>query len=119
MWKVLALGFVLGAVVSGLSLPLTGHREAIDASPLYYLTATFIAGALATLPAPRYCWLAVIAIFLGEHVYYAAVFPEMRPWFFFGIFINTILPTWWATALGALLAFFVTRAANRSQKRTE
>jgi hypothetical protein len=43
MWKVIALGLLLGAAVSGLSLPLTGQREAFDASPASYLTAAFLA----------------------------------------------------------------------------
>ena len=119
MWRVLAGGMILGATVSALSLPLTGHREAFDASPLYYLTAMFFAGALATLPRPRFWWLAVVAIFFGEHIYYALVFPEMRPWFLFGLAMNAIMPTWWAAALGSLLVFMRSCVANKSQERTE
>jgi hypothetical protein len=113
MWKVILLGLTLGAAVSGLSLPLTGQREAFDASPAYYLCAVFLAGALATLPAPRFWWLAVVAVFLGEHIYYAAAYPDMRPWFLFGLLINAILPTWWATATGALLVYLGARVAKQ------
>jgi len=112
VWKVILPGLILGAAVSGLSLPLTGQREAFDASPAYYLSAAFIAGALATLPAPRFWWLAVFAVFLGEHIYYAAAYPDMRPWFLFGLIINAILPTWWSAAAGALLVFLGARAAK-------
>lgn len=54
MWKAIVAGLLLGAAVSGLSLPLTGQREAFDANPAWHLTATFLAGALGTLPAPRF-----------------------------------------------------------------
>lgn len=117
-WKVIALGLILGAAVSGLSLPLTGQREAFDASPAYYLTAAFLAGALATLPAPRFWWLAVFAVFLGEHAWYAIVYPDMRPWVLFGLVVNAIIPTWWPAAVGALLVCLGARAARRhSQSR--
>lgn len=112
VWKVILSGLVLGAAVSGLSLPLTGQREAFDASPAYYLSAAFIAGALATLPAPRFWWLAVFAVFLGEHAWYAAVYPDMRPWVLFGLVVNAIVPTWWSAAAGALLVFLGARAAR-------
>lgn len=118
MRKVILLGLILGAAVSGLSLPLTGQREAFDASPAYYLTAAFLAGALATLPAPRFWWLAVFAVFLGEHAWYAAAYPDMRPWVLFGLVINAIVPTWWSAAVGALLVYLWARAARRySQSR--
>lgn len=117
-WKALLLGVALGAMLAGLALPLTGHREAFDASPAYYLTATFIAGILATLPAPRFWWLAVIAVFLGEQICYAVAYPEMRAWFLFGLIINAILPTWWSTAVGALLVFFSARAIEKRRRRS-
>lgn len=113
MWKVIALGLLLGAAVSGLSLPLTGQREAFDASPAYYLTAAFLAGALATLPAPRFWWLAVLAVFLGEHAWYAAVYPDMRLWLLFGLLVNAIVPTWWPAAVGALLVYLGARVVKQ------
>lgn len=113
MWKVIALGLLLGAAVSGLSLPLTGQREAFDAGPAWYLTATFLAGALATLPAPRFWWLAVFAVFLGEHAWYAAAYPDMRPWVLFGLVINAIVPTWWPAAVGALLVYLGARVVKQ------
>lgn len=116
-WKTLSLGIALGAMIAGLALPLAGQREAFDASPAYYLTATFVAGVLATLPAPRFWWLAVLAVFLGEQIYYVVVYPEMRAWFLFGLIINVILPTWWSTAVGALLVFFSARAIAARRRR--
>jgi hypothetical protein len=113
MWKVIVAGLLLGAAVSGLSLPLTGQREAFDASPAWYLTATFLAGALATLPAPRFWWLAVLAVFLGAHAWYAAVYPDMRPWLLFGLVINAIVPTWWPAAVGALLVYLGARVVKQ------
>ena len=117
MWKVIVAGLLLGAAVSGLSLPLTGQREAFDASPAWYLTAAFLAGALATLPAPRFWWLAVLAVFLGEHAWYAAAYPDMRPWLLFGLLVNAIVPTWWSAAAGALLVFLGARAARRYARK--
>lgn len=104
-WRVSLTGLVCGAVVWALSIPLTGTREPFDSDTLYYPVAMFAAGVVATLPAPRYWWLAVIAIFLGEHLYAFVVFPDTRAWFLIGIFVNLLLPTWWTAAAGALSVF--------------
>jgi hypothetical protein len=109
MFNVFCMGLVVGALLSGLSMPLTGQREAFDASPLYYFVGSFLAGALATLPAPKYWPVAILSVFLGEHLFYALVYPEMRPWFFWSLYINAMLPTWWAIAAGALLVFLMRR----------
>ena len=65
-WVLLA-GLVCGAIVWGLSVPLTGMREPFDSPSYYYMVAMFIAGLVAALPAPRYWWAAVVGIFLGEN----------------------------------------------------
>lgn len=108
--RVIFVGLTSGALLGGLALPLTGHREAFDAHFAYYLGTTFAAGVISTLPAPRFWWLAFPFVFLGEHLYYFAAFPDMRPWFLFGIIINAQIPTWWTAATGALAVFLVDAA---------
>ena len=105
--RVLLAGLACGAVVWGLSLPVTGMREPFDAPGPYYVAAMFAAGVLAALPAPRYWWAAVIGIFLGERLYAFVMLPETRDWLLFGIVMNLIIPTWLPAAAGALGVYLV------------
>jgi hypothetical protein len=73
----------------------------------------FVAGVMAALPAPRYWWLAVIAIFAGERLYAVVMLPETRSWFLFGLVINALMPTWWPAALGALGVYVTDRLRRR------
>ncbi len=113
-WVLLA-GLACGAVVWGLSLPLTGMREPFDSPGYYYLIAMFAAGLLAALPSPRYWWAAPIGIFLGERIYAYVMLPETRAWLMFGIGINLLMLSWLPAALGALIVKIVNRllAGNR------
>lgn len=103
-WVLLA-GLGCGAMVWGLSVPLTGMREPFDSPSYYYIVAMFVAGIVASLPAPRYWWLAVIGIFLGERLYAFVMLPETRPWLMAGFVTNLITFTWLPAALGALSSF--------------
>ena len=105
---VIAAGLVCGAAVWALSVPVTGLREPFDA-PLFYYPVMIVAGALAAWPAPRYWWLAVISIFVGERVYAFIMLPETRPWLLFGVIINAVIATWLPSAIGAAGVFFMRR----------
>ena len=106
VWVLLA-GLASGAIVWALSVPLTGMREPFDSPTPYYMLAMFIAGILAALPAPRYWWLGVVAIFLGERAYAFVMLPETRDWLLFGIVINMLMLTWLPATIGALLVYIV------------
>lgn len=108
-WWVVLAGLTCGAIVWGASPLLTGMREPFDSDTLYYPVAIFFSGVVASLPGPRYWWLSVPAVFLGEHLYALIAYPDLRPWFVFGIVINFIIPTWWPAAVGALLVFITYR----------
>ncbi len=77
----------------------------------------FIAGILATLPAPRYWWVAVGSIFLGEHIYMFVMMPENRGWLLFGIYMGVLTLTWLPPALGALIVYIVHRVRTRRSRR--
>jgi hypothetical protein len=104
---VVLAGIACGSIVWGLSVPLTGMREPFDAPGLYYIAATFTAGVLATLPAPRYWWAAVIGVFLGEQIYAFVMLPETRLWLLFGILMHVLMLTWVPKAVGALIVYIV------------
>lgn len=108
-WLVLATGLLCGAAVWWLSVPITGMREPFDSTSLYYPVAMFLAGAFATLPAPRYWWMAVLGIFLGERLYAFMLLPETRAWLLFGIVINILIFSWLPAALGAVSVYLVHR----------
>ena len=107
-WVLLA-GVACGAVVWGLSLPVTGMREPFDSPGYYYFVAMFAAGVLAALPAPRYWWAAVIGIFLGERLYAFVMLPETRDWLLFGVVMNLIMLSWLPAAVGALGVYLAAR----------
>ena len=110
---VFGVGLTLGASIWAVSVSLTGVREPFDGPLLYYGTATFAAGALATLPSARHWWLAVPSVYLGEHLYAFAAYPDTRDWFLFGLFVNALVPTWFFTAAGALVASLAARRLRR------
>ena len=114
--RVLLAGIACGAIVWGLSVPLTGMREPFDSPTHYYIVAMFIAGILAALPAPRYWWVAVAGIFLGERMYSFAVLPETRDWLLFGIFVGLLTLTWLPSALGGLTVYVVHRLRARRSR---
>ena len=116
-WNLLA-GLVCGALVWALSVPITGLREPFDAAGYYYFAAMFIAGLLAALPAPRYWWVAVIGIFLGERFYAFAMLPETRAWLAFGFVMNLFMLTWLPSAFGALSVYVVSRVRRRRSHRS-
>ena len=107
-WSLLA-GIGCGAIVWGLSMPFTGMREPFDSPTLYYVVAMFIAGILAALPAPRYWWVAVVGIFLGERTYAYVMLPETRGWLLFGVYMGLLTLTWLPSTLGALVVYAVNR----------
>jgi hypothetical protein len=111
-WVLLA-GLASGAAVWGLSVPVTGMREPFDSPSHYYMVAMFVAGILAALPAPRYWWVGVIGIFLGEKIYAFVMLPETRPWLMAGIIINLLIFSWLPAAMGALSAYIVNRWLRR------
>ena len=104
---VVLAGLACGAVVWGISVPVTGMREPFDSPGPYYLVAMFIAGVVAALPAPRYWWAAVIGIYFGERLYAFVMLPETRDWLMFGIVMNLIMLTWIPATVGALLVYGV------------
>lgn len=80
---------------------------------LYYAAATFAAGAIAALPSPRHWWLALLAVYLGQHLYAFAAYPETREWFLFGLFVNALVPTWLFAAAGAFSTYWLARRVTR------
>jgi hypothetical protein len=108
---VAAVGLACGAAVWALSVPITGLREPFDA-PVFYYVAMVVAGAVAAWPAPRYWWLAVIAIFVGERVYAFLMLPESRPWLLVGVVVNVLIATWLPSAIGAAGVFVMRRPAT-------
>ena len=108
-WLALVAGLGCGAIVWWLSIPLTGQREPFDAPGPYYLVAMFLAGVVAALAAPRFWWVAVIGIFLGERLYAYIALPETRVWLLFGIVVNLTIFSWLPAALGALSVYVVNR----------
>lgn len=86
----LPAGLVCGALVWALCVPITGLREPFDWAGYYDIAAMFIAGLLAALPVPRYRWVAVIGIFLGERFHAFAMLPETRAWLAFGFVIESV-----------------------------
>ena len=115
-WVLLA-GLACGSIVWGLSVPLTGMREPFDSPSYYYVVAMFSAGILAAVPAPRYWWVAVIGIFLGERIYAFVMLPETRDWLLFGIYMGVLTLTWLPPALGGLIVYVVNRVRTRRSHR--
>ncbi len=115
-WVFLA-GIACGAIVWGLSVPLTGMREPFDSPSFYYPVAMFMAGILAALPAPRYWWVAVLGIFSGERIYMLVMMPENRAWLLFGIYMGLLTLTWLPPALGAVIVYVVNRVRTRRSRR--
>ncbi len=66
-----------------------------------------LAGILAALPAPRYWWLAVVGVFVGERAYAFAMLPETRPWTLVGIILNFAMVSWLPSAIGAFVVYLV------------
>ena len=112
-WLVFTTGLLNGAVVWWLSVPLTGAREPFDSPGLYYPVAMLLAGGVATLPAPRYWWIAVPGIFLGERLYAFLMLPETRVWLLFGIVVNILILSWLPAALGAVGVYLAHRLLKR------
>lgn len=110
---VFLVGLASGVVVWGLSVPVTGMREPFDSPSHYYIVAMFVAGILASLPAPRYWWVAVISIFLGERIYALVMLPETRPWLMAGIVINLLIFSWLPAAIGALSTYLAKQWIQR------
>lgn len=106
-------GLACGALVWGLSVPITGMREPFDSPSHYYMVAMYIAGIIAALPAPRYWWAAVVGIFVGEKLYAFFMLPETRPWLLFGIYMGLLTLIWLPAALGALTVYIVNWARTR------
>ena len=102
-------GLACGATVRAVSPWVTGVREPFDSETLYYPIAIFSAGVIASGFGPRHWWLSIPAVFLGEHLYALVAYPDLRPWFLFGLLVNFVIPTWWPAALGALLVFITHR----------
>ena len=102
-------GVICGGLVWAFSIPVTGFREPFDAPPLYYIATIFVSGVIATLPGPRYWWLAVIGIYLGERFYGLIFMPELRDYFLFGLIMNIVIPTWLPSFFGALTVRYLLR----------
>ncbi len=115
-WVLLA-GIACSAIVWGLSVPITGMREPFDSPTYYYVVAMFIAGILAALPAPRYWWVAVVGIFLGERIYMFVAMPENRGWLLFSIYMGLLTLTWLPPALGGLIVYIVNRVRTWRGRR--
>ena len=81
------------------------------------MVAMFIAGILAALPAPRYWWVAVVGIFMGEKIYAFVMLPETRDWLLFGIYMGLLTLTWLPSTLGALIVYIVNRVRTRRLRR--
>jgi len=92
---------------------LTGMRELFDSPSFYYPAAMCLAGMLAVLLAPRYWWVAVIGIILGDRVYSFVMLGETRPWVLFGPVVNALLPTWMPAVAGAAGVFLLSRQLTR------
>lgn len=109
-FTVVIVGLGLGALIWALSVPVTGTREPFDGSMLYYSVATFAAGAASALPSPRHWWLALLSVYLGQHLYGFAAYPDTREWFLFGLVVNAVFPTWLFAAAGAFMTYLITRS---------
>ncbi len=116
--RVLLAGMACGAIVWGLSVPLTGMREPWDSPGYYYIVAVFTAGILAALPAPRYWWAAVVGVFLGERIYAFVMLPETRSWLILGIIMGLLMLTWLPSTAGALIVYFVNRWRTRRPRQS-
>ncbi len=112
LWALIA-GIVCGAAVWGFSIPVTGMREPFDSPSNYYILAMFLAGVIATIPAPRYWWLAVVGIFVGERLYALVMLPETRAWLLFGVFVNLLILSWLPAALGAFVVYIGNRQLTK------
>lgn len=110
---VIFLGLTLGALIWALSIWVTGYREPFDGSMLYYACTTFLAGAASAMPSPRHWWVALISVYLGQHLYAFAAHPDLREWFLFGLVVNALVPTWLFAAAGALLTYAVSAYVAR------
>jgi len=106
---VLFSGMGCGALVWALSIPITGFREPFDSPSLYYMISMLLAGIIATLPSPKYWWLAVIGIYLGERFYALIFLPETRGFFLLGLILNLLFLTWVPSMVGALITKFLLR----------
>jgi hypothetical protein len=84
------------------------HKRGVSRQEAQNTTKSAL-GVVASLPGPRYWWLSVPAIFLGEHLYALIAYPDLRPWFLFSIVINFTVPMWWPAAVGALFVFSTNR----------
>jgi len=115
-WVLLA-GIACGAVVWGLSVPVTGMREPFDSPSPYYIVTMFLSGIVAALPAPRYWWAAVIGIFLGERIYALVMLPNTWGWLLFGIYMGLLTLTWVPPAIGALMVYIADRWRARRRRQ--
>lgn len=110
-------GLILGALVWAISVPLTGQREPFDGSMLYYALSTFAAGALSAGLSPKHWWLALLGVYLGQHVYAFVAYPDTRAWFLFGLIVNALIPTWLFAAAGALMVYLISRLRTTRRSR--
>lgn len=111
------VGLTLGALIWAISVPVTGHREPFDGSLLYYTLSTFFAGALSAWPSPRHWWLALLGVYLGQHLYMFIAYPDTRAWFLFGLIVNALVPTWTFAAAGAVMVYLISRGLERTRRR--
>lgn len=106
---VFSIGVGCGVLVWALSVPITGFEEPFDAPSLYYIASMFFAGVIATIPGPKYWWLAVIGIYLGERFYGLFFLPQGASYFLFAFVMNLIVPTWLPSTIGALITCYLGR----------
>jgi hypothetical protein len=79
-----------------------------------------VAGVLSALPAPRYWWMAVIGIYLGERLYAFIMLPETRAWILFGLIMNIVTLTWVPATIGGLCTFTGSHwLAKRARRRNK
>ncbi|MGH3974009.1 MAG: hypothetical protein ACRDS9_11920 [Pseudonocardiaceae bacterium] len=103
-WLTIAVAAAAGAAIWALSLLLTDHREAWDASGGYYPVGLVVAGVLAGMLAPKPLWAHYIGAVLGQ-LAYMLIFLPTGPLIAVGIIILLVFSTLFllAAAIGGYL----------------
>gem|GEM_PF-3223214 len=87
---VIAVGFILGALIWKSSPGITGEFEPWDAKGFYYPGSLFLAGVAAALLSPRHFWLAPVGVYIGQFVYLFTHMTEPSPFWPIGMAFGVV-----------------------------
>ncbi|MEZ5541091.1 MAG: hypothetical protein R3F42_03510 [Pseudomonadota bacterium] len=82
----LLIGIVLGALIWGLSPPITGEIEPWDSDSAYYWIALFFSGVIGYISYPRSLVFTITGIYLGQVIY--SLIYALGPLSLFGIVVT-------------------------------